>query len=96
MSVYSYHGTFYTHHYHLFSFDIVADSTEDANAKAEEYFKNEANHESIVLDSEENCENFRMPDLKRYFLENAQVDRAVREEYEEEEEEFHVWMSMEE
>lgn len=95
---YIYQGQFYTRLYHNFQFEIEAVSTEDANAKALEYFKNEANHESIVKESDENYDKLRMPDLKQYFLENAAVDSAYRdaeEETEEEMEEIEVWMSME-
>lgn len=98
MPVYIYQGQFYVRLYNNFQFEIEADSTEDANAKAEEYFRNEANHESMIKESDENYDKLRMPDLKQYFLENAQVDSAYRdadEELEEETEEIEVCMSME-
>ena len=41
MPIYTYSGQFYIHLYNNFSFEIEANSKEDANAKSEEYFKNE-------------------------------------------------------
>jgi hypothetical protein len=98
MPIYSYHGTFKPTLYYNFSFEIEADSTEDANAKAEEYFKNEANHGKLVMESEVDDIENDIRYLKYYFLENAQVDSAFREaeENEEEDEEIHVCMSVKE
>jgi hypothetical protein len=90
MPIYTYSGQFYIHLYNNFSFEIEANSKEDANAKSEEYFKNEMNHESIIRNSEQDSTKCRMNDLKLYFKENAQVDSAFRED-----ETFDVWMSME-
>jgi hypothetical protein len=79
MPIYTYHGNFKPNIYYNFSFQIKADSTEDANAKAEEYFRNEANHESIVKNSEVDDIENDIRYLKYYFQENAEIDFASRE-----------------